>query len=212
MREPRAKESPGTGAQSNVSGVNGRGAWVVVVPLKPATTGKSRLGTSERIVRELGLATVRAAAVTPGVREGVVVTADAATADELAGMPRTRVVREPAPRGLRAAIAAALATVPRGAPRAVLLGDIPGLVPADLARVLAEAARHPRCFVADAAGTGTTLVTAAAGIAWRSAFGRASASRHRALGLHRLAVAARSSLRHDVDTPAQLARVSARGR
>jgi 2-phospho-L-lactate guanylyltransferase len=185
---------------------------VVVVPLKPARAGKSRLGASEQAVRSLGLATVRAAAAAPGVREVVVVTADAATADDLAGMPRTRVVREPAPRGLRLAIAAALATVPRGAPRAVLLGDIPALIPADLARGLAEAARHPRCFVADAAGTGTTLVTAAAGVAWRSAFGRASASRHRALGLHRIPVPLRSSLRHDVDTPAQLARVSARGR
>jgi 2-phospho-L-lactate guanylyltransferase len=185
---------------------------VIVVPLKPARAGKSRLGASEQDVRALGLATVRAAAKTPGVREVVVVTADAATADDLAGMPRTRVVRELAPRGLRLAIAAGLATVPRGAPRAVLLGDIPGLMPADLARVLAEATRHPRCFVADAAGTGTTLVTAAAGLAWRSAFGRASASRHRALGLHRIPVPLRSSLRHDVDTPAQLARVSARGR
>jgi 2-phospho-L-lactate guanylyltransferase len=185
---------------------------VVVVPLKPANAGKSRLAATEEIVRALGIATVRAAAATSGVREVVVVTADVATAEELAGMPRTRVVREPAPRGLRLAIAAALATVPPGAPRAVLLGDIPELVPADLARVLAEAGRHPRAYVADAAGTGTTLVTAAAGVSWRSAFGRASASRHRALGLRRLAVPQRSSLRHDVDTPAQLARVSARGR
>jgi 2-phospho-L-lactate guanylyltransferase len=185
---------------------------VVVVPLKPANAGKSRLGTSEAIVRAVGLATVRAAAATPGVRDVVVVTADAATADQLAGMPHTRVVREPAPRGLRVAIAAALSTVPRGTRRAVLLGDVPGLVPADLARALAEAGRHPRAFVADAAGTGTTLVTATAGVAWRSAFGRASASRHRALGLHLIPVPLRSSLRHDVDTPAQLARVSARGR
>jgi 2-phospho-L-lactate guanylyltransferase len=192
--------------------VSERAAWVIVVPLKPARSGKSRLGASEKAVRSLGIATVRAAAAAPGVREVVVVTADAATADDLAGMPRARVVRESAPSGLRAAIAVALATVPRGAPRAVLLGDIPALAPADLARVLAAARRHPRCFVADAAGTGTTLVTAAPGIRWRSAFGRASASRHRALGLRRLAVPLRSSLRHDVDTPAQFAQVSARAR
>ncbi|HWH97458.1 MAG TPA: NTP transferase domain-containing protein [Pseudolysinimonas sp.] len=186
--------------------MSGRRGWVVVIPLKPARAGKSRLGTSEKVVRALGIATVRAAASTPGVRDVVVVTADATTVDDLTGMPRVRVVRELAPRGLRLAIASALATVPAGVARAVLLGDLPGLVPADLARVLAEAARHPRTYVADAAGTGTTLVTATAGVTWRSAFGRASASRHRALGLHRIPVPLRSSLRHDVDTPAQLAR------
>jgi 2-phospho-L-lactate guanylyltransferase len=189
--------------------VNTRGGWTVVVPLKPAAHGKSRLGAPEAVVRALGVATVRAASVSAGVAAVVVVTADAATAAEFDGMPRVRVVREPAPRGLRAAIASALATIPAGAPRAVLLGDLPALVPADLARALAQAVRHRRSYVADAAGTGTTLVTARARVAWRSAFGRGSASRHRALGLHRLPVALRSSLRHDVDTPAQLARSTA---
>ncbi len=177
-----------------------------MVPLKPASAGKSRLATSEATVRALGIATVRAAASAAGVRQVVVVTADPTTTADIIGIPRVRVVRELAPRGLRLAIASALATVPAGVPRAVLLGDLPGLIPADLARVLAEATRHPRTYVADAAGTGTTLVTAAAGVTWRSAFGRASASRHRALGLRRIAVPLRSSLRHDVDTPAQLAR------
>lgn len=178
------------------------------MPLKPAATGKSRLGASEAIVRSLGLATVRAASRAAGVHEVVVVTADPVTAEAAVGMPGVRVVREVAPRGIRAAIASALVTVPPGRPRAVLLGDLPGLVPADLAGVLRDAARHPRSYVADAAGTGTTLVTAAAGVAWRAAFGRASASRHRALGLRRIPVPLRSSLRHDVDTPAQLVRLA----
>jgi 2-phospho-L-lactate guanylyltransferase len=189
--------------------VTRRGEWTIVIPLKPASAGKSRLDTTEQNVRALGRATVRAAAATAGVREVVVVTADSVTAAELAGMPRVRVVRELAPRGIRAAITSALATIPAGAPRAVLLGDLPTLVPADLTRSLADAARHPRSFVADAAGTGTTLVTARGRVAWRSAFGRGSASRHRALGMRRLPVARRSSLRHDVDTPAQLARATA---
>jgi len=183
--------------------------WVIVVPLKPANVGKSRLGADEETVRGLGLATARAAAVAPGVHSVVVVTADPTTAARLEGMPRVRVVRESAPRGIRLAIASALATIPVGRSRAVLLGDVPALAPADLGRALVAAARHPRSFVADAAGTGTTLVTARPGIAWRSAFGRASASRHRALGLHRLSVPRRSSLRHDVDTAAQLARATA---
>lgn len=183
---------------------------MIVIPLKPARAGKSRLGTSEKTVRQLGIATVRAAVTAPGVREVVVVTADATTAADLAGMPRVRVVGEPAARGLRLAIASALATIPPGVRRAVLLGDVPRLVPADLARALIQATRHPRAFVADAAGTGTTLVTAAPGLRWRSAFGRASASRHRALGLVRLPVPLCSTLRHDVDTPAQLAKALTR--
>lgn len=189
--------------------VETRGGWTVVVPLKPATSGKSRLGASESVVRALGVSTVRAAAASAGVTSVVVVTADPTTAADLDGMPRVRVVRELAPRGIRAAISSALATIPAGRRRAVLLGDLPALVPADLSRALVAAASHPRAFVADAAGTGTTLVTARAGVTWRSAFGRGSASRHRALGLHRLPVPRRSSLRHDVDTPAQLARSAA---
>jgi 2-phospho-L-lactate guanylyltransferase len=182
---------------------------VVVVPLKPAEQGKSRLGSPPEVVRALGVATVRAAAGAAGVGSVVVVTADPVTATQLERMPGVRVVREAAPRGLRAAIASGLATVPTGARRAVLLGDLPGLVPAELTRALALAAQHPRAFVADAAGTGTTLVTAAPGLRWRAAFGAGSASRHRALGLRRLPVPLRSSLRHDVDTPAQLARATA---
>ncbi|WP_395638718.1 NTP transferase domain-containing protein [Pseudolysinimonas sp.] len=186
-----------------------RGGWTIVVPLKPAAAGKSRLGATESVVRALGVSTVRAASRAVGVAAVVVVTADPATAADLDGMPQVRVVRELAPRGLAAAIASALATIPASAPRAVLLGDLPNLVPAELARALAAAARHPRCYVADAAGTGTTLVTARARVSWLSAFGRGSASRHRALGLHRLPVPRRSPLRHDVDTPAQLARSTA---
>jgi 2-phospho-L-lactate guanylyltransferase len=189
--------------------VSGPGGWHIVVPLKPAASGKSRLGSSERVVRAIGVATVRAAAAAPGVAEVVVVTADPQTADALDRMPRVRVVREHAPRGLRLAIASGLATIPSGTRRAVLLGDLPALRPADLVRALAAAARHPRAFVADAPGTGTTLVTARAGVSWRSAFGRASASRHRALGLVQVPVSLRSSLRHDVDTPRQLARAIA---
>lgn len=179
------------------------------MPLKPAASGKTRLGAEEPVVRRIGLDTVRAAASAPGVAELVVVTADPATASALAAVPHVRVVREAAPRGIRLAIASALATLPRGAGRAVLLGDLPALRPADLAVALRAASRHPRAFVADARGTGTTLVTARPGVSWRSAFGPASASRHRALGLVRLPVPLRSSLRHDVDTPAQLARAIA---
>lgn len=179
------------------------------MPLKSADVGKSRLGLDVDAVRALGVATVLAAAAAHRVAQVVVVTADVRMAETLGGVPFVRVVREPAPRGLRAAIASGLATVPAGLPRAVLLGDLPALRPADLSVVLDAAARHPRSYVTDAAGTGSTLVTARAGVRWRAAFGPASASRHRALGLHRQSVSVSSSVRHDVDTLHQLARARA---
>lgn len=186
-----------------------RPGWHVVVPLKSADVGKSRLGIDADAVRALGVATVLAAAAARRVAEVVVVTADARVAELLSGVPRVRVVHETAARGLRAAIAKGLASIPSGRPRAVLLGDVPALRAADLSVVLAAAGRHPRSYVVDAAGTGTTLVTARPGATWLAAFGRASASRHRALGLHRLPVSIASSVRHDVDTPHQLARARA---
>ena len=67
-------------------------------------------------------------------------------------------------------------------PRAALLGDLPALRPADLAAALEAAASVDRGVVADAEGTGSTLVTARAGVAWASAFGDGSFARHVALG------------------------------
>lgn len=189
--------------------MSGLVGWHLVVPLKPAASGKSRLGADEGVVRAIGISTVRAAVAAAGVAEVVVVTADSTTASALNGIPRLRIVREHAPRGLRLAISSALMTIPTGAHRAVLLGDLPALRPVDLESALHDARHHARAFVADARGTGTTLVTARPGLAWRSAFGRASASRHRLLGLTELRVSLRSSLRHDVDTPRQLARAIA---
>src|SRR5436305_745035 len=43
---------------------------------------------------------------------------------------------------------------------AALSSDLPALRPQELAAALAAAAAADRCFVADAAGTGTTLLTA----------------------------------------------------
>jgi 2-phospho-L-lactate guanylyltransferase len=83
---------------------------------------------------------------------------------------------------------------------AVLLGDLPALQPRELSAALALATRHPLSMVPDAAGTGTTLLTALAGATHVPAFGAGSAAAHRASGYVPLAVAADSGLRTDVDT------------
>lgn len=195
--------------------------WVVVIPVKPAAVGKSRLfaGLNEtrpsssgagradrgrtRLARAIALDTIAATAAACPV---IVVTDDDGTA-EAARALGAMVVGEGAAHGLDAAVAvgvtAAEASAP-GAHRAALLGDLPALRPHDLADALREATAMPRAVVADAEGVGSTLITARAGVPWASAFGADSLRRHVALGCTVLDVAAGSTLRRDVDTPEQL--------
>lgn len=91
---------------------------------------------------------------------------------------------------------------------AALVGDLPALRGAELAAALADAARHDHAFVADAEGTGTTLLTARSGCGLRPAFGPGSAARH---GAHATPIAAGEGLRHDVDTADDLAAAVALG-
>lgn len=182
-------------------------AWTVVVPLKSAAAGKSRLGVDAALVRAIGLDTVAAAATATAV---VVVTVDAETARQAEAIDGVRIVTEPEPRGIAAAIERGLGAAAT-AHRAVLLGDLPALRGPDLAAALDAAASHDRAVVADAEGTGSTLVTAGAGIVWASAFGANSFARHLALGCVPLDIPATSTLRRDVDTPTQLAAAAALG-
>lgn len=178
--------------------------WFVVVPLKAANVGKSRLGRDEDLVRAIGLDTVAAASAATSVERVIVVTPDAATARIAATMTGVAVVTEHEPRGLNAAIDLGIATAPADAPRAALLGDVPALHPDELDAALRAAADVARGVVPDADGTGSTLVTARAGETWQSAFGADSAARHRALGMTTLEVPAHAGLRRDVDSEAQL--------
>ena len=63
----------------------------------------------------------------------------------------------------------------------------------------------------DAEGTGTTLVTAGSGIPLLTSFGARSYARHVELGCVPLEISDDSSLRHDVDTAAQLEVAAERG-
>lgn len=180
----------------------------MVVPLKPAARGKSRLGADEALVRAIGLDTVAAAASAAAVARVLVVTSDAATAAALAGHPRVEVVAD-AGGGLNAAVAQGAAAAGVAAPRAALLGDLPALRPHELDAALAQAAAHDRAVVPDTEGTGSTLVTARAGIPWAAAFGAGSYARHLALGCESLPVEADAGLRRDVDTGPQLTAISA---
>jgi len=186
--------------------------WVVVVPVKGTPDAKSRFGDSDDDAdrAELALAiaydTVQAAVAAAAVSGVLVVTSAAAsvTFDETDAL----VLVEEEPDGLAAAInlgvetAEAMGAAGRGI--AVLLGDLPALTPAELDAALVAAAAHDRAMVPDAAGTGTTLITAADGASHAPAFGLGSAAAHRAAGYVVLDLAETSGLRRDVDTREEL--------
>ncbi len=173
------------------------------MPVKPPQLAKSRLKPRPAsLARTIGQRTIAAAARSGSVGAVVVVTADARWRPPRGSGARR--IAERRPRSIATAIAAAEARLPRRLPRAVLLGDLPALDPRELGRLLSEASRHPRAFLRDADGTGTTLVTARAGVPLRTAFGSDSARRHAEAGLVELELPATSGLRRDVDTADQL--------
>jgi 2-phospho-L-lactate/phosphoenolpyruvate guanylyltransferase len=179
------------------------GAWTVMIPVKPFADGKSRLGpvgaARADVARALALDTIEVAARTSGVERVVVVTADHGIARLLpAGVV---LVRERETTGIDAALALAASRVGLRRNRAALPADLAALAPTELASALAIAAAVPRAVVADAAGTGSTLVTARAGTVWASAYGPDSFARHRGLGCRPLPVRTTSGLRCDLDTP-----------
>lgn len=205
------------------------GRWILVVPVKDARRGKTRLadvlepGARAALVRAMALDTVEAVLGCPRVVRVLVVTADPDVTAAASALPRVRVLPEPAaaagdaPGGwasLDRAVSAGVAAARAEAPTAhvgVLLGDLPGLDPAELDAALAAAEGHPLAVLPDAEGTGTTLLTARAGERLRPAFGGGSAAAHQRLGHVEIALPEASTLRHDVDVPADLAALVERG-
>lgn len=184
------------------------GSWSLVVPLKPLARAKSRLGrTAGGLLRpRLALAfaqdTVAAALACPGVRDVLVVTDDPVAGEALSALG-ARVVADAPAAGLNAALshgARAVRAVRPGAAVAALNADLPALRPAELARVLDFAAAFPRAFVTDAAGIGTTFLSASPGTELRPAFGGPSRARHLTSGAAEITLSGIESVRRDVDT------------
>ncbi|MFF2850410.1 2-phospho-L-lactate guanylyltransferase [Streptomyces sp. NPDC058001] len=182
--------------------------WTLVIPLKPLVRAKSRLsdtaGDAVRPALALAFAqdTVAAAMACRAVRDVVVVTDDAVARREL-GLIGARVVPDTPAAGLNAALAHGASSVRAdhaGAHVAALNADLPALRPAELGRVLNAAAQFPRAFLPDAAGIGTTLLSARSGSEFRPCFGTDSRARHLASGAVELTVDGVGSVRQDVDT------------
>lgn len=193
--------------------------WTVVVPVKRLALAKTRLhtaGRDDRDHRALALAlavdTVGAALTCPTVDRAVVVTDDDQAGQALRPLGAAVVADEP-DAGLNPALVHGATHATRLAPGngvAVLSADLPALRPAELAEALRVAAGYPRSFLPDAAGTGTTLLTAGPGVALDPHYGPDSRTAHRRSGAVELA-GDWPSLRRDVDTPADLAEAATLG-
>jgi 2-phospho-L-lactate/phosphoenolpyruvate guanylyltransferase len=180
--------------------------WAIVVPIKRLAVAKTRLAGRDDVRADLALAmaldTVAAARACDVVEHVVVVTDESAAAQAVARMGAL-VVADTPDAGLNPALRhGALAAPERsgGGGVAALSSDLPALRAADLADVLRAAAAHPSCVVADADGTGTTVLTSLVAETFAPRFGSGSRQAHVDAGAYDLSGSAGPSVRHDVDT------------
>lgn len=194
-------------------------SWSIVVPVKRLAVAKTRLygagvALPERRALVLALAadTVTAALASAAVGRVFVVTDEPEAAD-LMRTAGAVVLPDRPDAGLNPAVAYGAAVAAEQAPAdgaAVLASDLPALRPGELAEALAAAGAHPRAFVADAAGLGTALLTAAPGHPLDPRYGPASRHAHAGSGAVEL-TGDWPSLRRDVDTPHDLTAARALG-
>jgi 2-phospho-L-lactate/phosphoenolpyruvate guanylyltransferase len=182
--------------------------WIVVIPVKRLDRAKSRLQLPTAARTALVLAmfedTLAAAAAADDVARVLVVTTDPA-AEVIAASHGLGTIPDPG-RGLNAAIrrgwqaaATRIDAVPRETGFVALTGDLPALRPAELAAALAAAQPYPSAFVADRAGTGTTLLTTTTSHQTTPHFGPGSRAAHLGAGARELTDQRWDGLRCDVD-------------
>lgn len=188
-------------------------SWGVVIPVKRLALAKTRLGAyGDERRQALALAfaadVVLAAALVGRV---LVVTDDEQAAPVLAGLGAWVVPDDP-DAGLNPALehgAELLRGQDPGCGVAALSADLPALRAPDLAAVLRRVGPGRRGFVADRAGSGTTLLAAGPGALLGAVYGPGSYGAH--LGSGAEALIAAESVRLDVDTPQDLADAAALG-
>jgi 2-phospho-L-lactate/phosphoenolpyruvate guanylyltransferase len=176
----------------------------LLVPVKDGHGAKTRLddvgpsGRSE-LMAAFARDAITAARRTPLVQ--VYVVGDAVALAPVVGDLGVEVVPDEGKGDLNLALRRAAARLERGdRGLAVMLADLPCLRTEDLDQAITDAlSGGSRAFVADAAGTGTTLLVAGAGQRLDPRFGPGSADAHTASGARALDAALRS-LRLDVDT------------
>ena len=188
---------------------------VVLLPVKPPAWGKSRLlGLGEHDRRALAeafaLDTLAACLAARSVDAVLVVTDDAQLAGRVTSLGASA-IPDGTTWGMNEALRLAAADAHRRWPErrpVALCADLPALHPDDLDAALADLPAIP-AFVADAAGTGTSLYTAVTE-EFAPEFGPDSRLAHRDAGAHEIP-GDLSSLRRDVDDEADLRQAIALG-
>lgn len=183
--------------------------WGIVVPVKRLAVAKTRLAAYGDALREsLALAfaadVVTAAQDCARVVDVLVVTDDERARASLSAQG-ARVVTDDPDAGLNPALdhgADLLRATDHELAVATVSSDLPSLRAADLDAALTSVLAGTRGFVADAAGTGTTLLAAGSGARLAPSYGPGSAERHARSGA--VALRGTDALRRDVDTPADL--------
>ena len=176
----------------------------LLVPVKDGGGAKTRLGAVGPAGRADLMAAFARDAITAARRTTlaeVYVVGDPGTLSSFAADLDVAVLPDEGDGDLNQALRRAAALVARpGRGLAVMLADLPCLRTEDLDQALGRAGR---AFVADAAGTGTTLLMTPEGTDLDPHFGAGSAASHAASGAVPVA-GALTSLRRDVDTTEDL--------
>ncbi len=186
--------------------------WGVVIPVKRLQLAKTRLtpppdvapgAYREGLALAFALDVVAMAHDCACVSDVLVVTDDpeAAAAARLAG---ARTIADQPDAGLNPALSYAARAIHAALGVAAVSADLPAVRSRDLQAALLAAADVRRGFVSDAAGTGTTVLTAAPGVDLEPAFGSRSRAAHLCSGAVSLDDAVSARLRRDVDTEVDL--------
>ena len=181
----------------------------LVIAVKRLAAAKTRLApvfsatARESVVLAMLVDTITAASAVARV---TVVTPDLVAAGAARRLGAS-VLADPTPDGhrdpLNNALAAGESVVRQATPNVVVLqGDLPALQPHELTEAIDAAREHPRSFVGDRHGTGTSALFAF-GVPLDPRFGPDSAARHRDSGAVEL-TGAWPGLRCDIDTPEDL--------
>lgn len=189
--------------------------FTLLVPVKEGAGAKTRLGAVGGTARADLMAAFARDAISAARATRLVevyVVGDASALGPVLDGLDVAVLPDEGAGDLNRALAAAARRVARpDRGTAAMLADLPCLRTADLASALDQALeRDARTFVADAEGTGTTLLVAPAGSDLDPRFGVGSAAAHAASGAVPVEDAL-VSLRLDVDTSEDLERAVAFG-
>ena len=159
--------------------------WSVVIPVKSLAHAKSRMSEASLPPSALAsafLADVLVAVLASSAVHEVIVATGDPEASTIAGVLGARVVDDSGHEGINAAVTAAARQADASTRIAVVVSDLPRLTTSALDHVLEAGLAHETSFVADRAGTGTTIWLAASASLMPPAYGEDSRARHSAAG------------------------------